>query len=185
MTGVLLGSEAAAGNESPDFGVEQVVVANNLILGTHHGVAWWNDEGNDRASNTYLGLEIVSNVLFGQEGSAIMVDEVPSGRTAPSDATLIDNIIYDGGQSFVIGNPEAWTITSNIFPDGAPPEASDASNLEGDPLLAAPAVDASPEDFQPSESSPCRNAGEPVASVPLDFACATRGTDTTTIGAFE
>ena len=184
MIGILLASEAAAGESSPDFGAEQVVLANNLILGTYHGISWWDCSGNSRASNTYLGVEIVSNVIFGQEASALSFDPVPAGRTPPSDATLINNIIYDGSQAFA-GDPDAWTVTSNIFPDGAPPEASDPSNIEGDPLLAAPAIDASPEDFRPSESSPCRNAGEPVASVPLDFACVSRGTDTTTIGAFE
>jgi hypothetical protein len=93
--------------------------------------------------------------------------------------------VYGGAGSVSIGNPGVWTITNNVFPDGVPPLATDPSNVATNPQLAAPAVAATPEAFRPSTSSPCRHAGKPVASVPLDFACATRGTVNTTIGAFE
>jgi hypothetical protein len=185
MDGILLASEAAAGSASPDFGAEQVVIANNLVLGTHNGISWWNDADNSRASNTYQGVQVVSNVVFGSEGSAISFDQVPAGRTPPASATLIDNILYGGTKSVSLGNPQAWTITSNVFPDGVPSLATASSNLATDPQLGGPAVNAAPEAFRPSTSSPCRHAGQPVASVPLDFACATRGTVNTTIGAFE
>ena len=52
-------------------------------------------------------------------------------------------------------------------------------------MLTAPAVAAAAEAFRPSATSPARHAGRPVTAVPPDFACATRGTADTTIGAFE
>jgi nitrous oxidase accessory protein NosD len=184
IDGVLLGSEH---NDGPDFGAQDLVIANNLVLGTHNGISWWDDDENGRASNTYQRVQIVSNVVWGSEENAIMFDKVPRGRTAPNGVVLTDNILYDGaaGASLQIADPAAWTITANLFPDGVPAAAGDASNITGDPLLAAPAVGATPESFRPSATSPARHAGRPVAAVPLDFACATRGTADTTIGAFE
>ena len=183
--GILMGAEAGDGS-APNFGADDVIIANNIILGTNTGVGWWDDDSNSRASNTYQRAQIVSNVIWGTTQSAIMFDPVPSGRTAPS-ATLTNNIIYEGanGTALQIGNAAAWTITANLFPDGKPAAASDASNITGDPLLTAPALAAAAEAFRPSPTSPARHAGRPVTAVPLDYACATRGTTNTTIGAFE
>jgi hypothetical protein len=180
--GILMGSEAID-SAAPDFGAHDVVIANNIVLGTHTGIAWWDDDSNARASNTYQRVEIVSNVVWGTEEDAIMFDKVPSGRTAPSSVSLTNNILF-GGVS--IGDPAAWTMAANVFPDGVPSSASDASNVAADPQLGGPlAVGAPAEAFRPSPASPARGAGRPVASVPLDYACATRGTSATTIGAFE
>jgi len=182
MDGILLGAEAGD-SSSPDFGADDVVIANNIVLGTHNGIGWWDDSDNARASNTYLNVQVVSNVVWGVEASAIAFDKVPSGRTPPSGATLTDNILFAGLQ---IGDTSAWTITANLFTGNKPSAASDPSNLTGDPqLTGTPAVSAAADVFRPSATSPCRHAGRPVAAVPLDFACATRGTTDTTIGAFE
>ena len=180
-----MGAEAGDGS-APNFGADDVIIANNIIVGTNTGIGWWDDDSNTRASNTYQRVQIVSNVIWSTTQSAIMFDAVPSGRTAPS-ATLTNNIIYEGsgGTALQIGNAAAWTITDNLFPDGKPTAASDASNIAGDPMLAAPALAAAAEAFRPSATSPARHAGRPVGRVPLDYACATRGTADTTIGAFE
>jgi hypothetical protein len=183
MDGILLGSEAGD-SSSPDFGADDVVIANNIVLGTHNGIAWWDDTDNTRASNTYQRVQVVGNVAWGSQQNAIMFEEVSSGRTAPNGAVLTDNILY-GGSAVRIGDASAWTITANIFPDSVPSIASDPSNVKADPQLPAPAVDAPAEAFRPSTGSPARHAGRPVAAVPLDFACAQRGTSDTTIGAFE
>ena len=182
---ILMGSEAGD-DAAPDFGAEDVVIANNIVVGTHTGVAWWDDDSNARPSNTYQRVQVVSNVVWGAEQSAIMFDDVPASRTAPS-ATLTNNIVYEssGGTALQIGDISAWTITANLFPDGVPSAASDASNITGDPMLAAPAVAAAADAFRPAATSPARHAGRPVTAVPLDYACATRGTADTTIGAFE
>ena len=101
---ILMGSEAGD-DAAPDFGAEDVVVANNIIVGTHTGVAWWDDDSNARASNTYQRVQIVSNVVWGAEQSAIMFDDAPASRTAPS-ATLTNNILYEssGGTALQIGD---------------------------------------------------------------------------------
>ncbi len=184
IDGVLLASEHSDG---PDFGAEDVVIANNLVLGTHNGISWWNDDSNARASNSYQRVQIVSNVVWGSEKSAIMFEKVPAGRTAPTGAVLANNILFDGadGASLQIEDTGAWSLTNNLFPDGVPAIAGDASNIAGDPQLTAPAPTAGPDAFRPSPTSPGRHAGRPVAAVPMDFACATRGTVDTTIGAFE
>ena len=185
MDGILLASEHGDASD-PDWGADDVVVANNIVLGVHNGVSWWDDDENSRASNSYRNLAVVGNVVWASQQYAIMFDQVPSGRATPS-ATLTDNILYASSKGSVqLGDTGAWTITHNVFPDGKPAAAGDATNLAVDPQLSGtPAVDADAAVFRPAAASPCRHAGLTVAAVPLDFACAARGASDTTIGAFE
>jgi parallel beta-helix repeat protein len=184
MDGILMTAEAY--DSSPDYGAENVVVANNIVAGVHNGIGWWNDSGNSRASNSYLNVQVVSNTVWGSSQNAIMFAKVPSGRNTPS-GTLVDNILYGSSSSSLsIGDTGGWTLTSNDFPNGKPSGAGDASNIAVDPqLTGTPSATAAPTAFRPGASAAVRHAGRPVAGVPLDFACATRGTTDTTIGAFE
>ena len=185
MDGILLGAEAYD-MTVPAYGADNVVIANNVVLGVHNGIGWWDDTGNTKPSNSYVNVQVVFNVVWGSQQNALMFTKVPSGGAAPS-GTLLNNILYgSGGTSLNIGDIGAWTITNNDFPNGKPSSASDASNVAVDPMLTGtPAASAAPTVFQLGASSPCRHAGRPVAAVPLDFTCATRGTTNTTIGAFE
>ena len=104
-------------------------------------------------------------------------------------ATQKDKVIPVYMKQFALTAEESSWVYDNVVRswalDGKPTAASDASNITGDPLLTAPALAAAAEAFRPSPTSPARHAGRPVTAVPLDYACATRGTTNTTIGAFE
>lgn len=185
MDGILLVAEAYD-MTVPNYGADNVVIANNVVLGVHNGIGWWDDTGNTKPSNSYVNVQVAFNVVWGSQQNALMFTKVPSGGAAPS-GTLLNNILYGSGStSLNIGDIGAWTITNNDFPNGKPSSASDASNVAVDPMLTGtPAASAAPTVFQLGASSPCRHAGRPVAAVPLDFTCATRGLTNTTIGAFE
>jgi parallel beta-helix repeat protein len=142
--------------ESTRIGVSNLTIANNLIAGgTDRGISfWWTGVGG--VTNSYSGVKIYYNTIKDTNSTAIVFDAVGDGSPAPSGNELRNNIVYAGasGGSVRIGQPAAWTFSTNVFPDGIPAVASGPGTLAVDPQLVNPVRGGPAEGFKVTAGSP-------------------------------
>ncbi len=175
-------------NEQPVPGTgaftRDVTISNNIITGTGRGISYWQSWLND-TENTYADVRIFYNVIIYSRHDAIHFDEITTAYNQPNGNLLQDNIILAGanGVSVNIGNPTAWTITHNDFPDGIPTIASSATNFAVDPQFNSAMMAHGTGGFTLQSTSPMIGAGVVVDTF-TDFAGNFRA-NPPTIGAFE
>ena len=160
-------------SERPSAGtgayMNNVVITNNLIVGTGAGIRYWQSSVSD-PENSYRDLKLYYNVILGTDRAAIYFDEVGAGFNPPSGVMVKNNIIYAGnnGATLDIGNSEAWTFTHNNWPDGIPGltgvvAASD--NFTAPPKFVNPVIGGDATGFTLQAGSSSIGAGTPVAII--------------------
>lgn len=178
-------------NERPSAGtgayMNNVVIANNLIVGTGMGIRYWQSSAGDPA-NSYRDLKLYYNVIWATHRAALSFDEVGAGFNPPSGVVVKNNIIYAGnnGATLDIGNPAAWTFTHNNWPNGIPDlsgMAAAANNFAAPPQFINPVVGGNVTGFKLQAGSSSIGAGTPVAIV-TDYWGSYRGASPT-IGLHE
>ncbi len=179
-TGILLSMEHY--ESGPDITIENVVISNNLVLGTSTGISHWRDSRNKKPSNTYRNLTVCHNVVGETAGAAMRFDAVPEGTPAPTGCRAVNNIFFKGVS---LGNPAAWSFSHNCWPDGVPPAARDPASFAADPLFARPVRGGPPEGYKLTAPSPCLGRGTPVPAVTADFWGTPRKKTTPSIGIHE
>jgi hypothetical protein len=147
-SGITIANEGA----QPDHPVaEDLLITNNVIVGTGAGINYWHyPYAPTFAGNTYLNITITHNVIMGTQFTAVAIDEVPTLLyDAPSGILLANNIIFAGknGRAITLGNPEAWTIRHNVWPDGLP-SYGDPTGLAIEPEFVNPQLGGAMGGFQ-------------------------------------
>ncbi len=157
--GITIANEGA----QPDHPVaEDLLIRNNVIIGTGAGINYWHyPYAPNFAGNTYLNITITHNVIKDTQFTAVAIDEVPSLLyDAPSGIVLANNIIYAGrnGRALTIGNPDAWQISHNVWPDGLP-SYGDPAGLVIEPEFVNPQLGGSHAGFQLAPNSLANGRG--------------------------
>lgn len=182
--GITLANERVR-SEHPTL--DNIVVANNLLVGNGHGVNFWFDTGSDYTDNTYRNVTIAHNVIHDAQDTAVRFNPINTARyNPPRNARLHNNIIYQGGngKTLELHNLDAWRVTHNNWPDGTPAEAQHSSNNQLQPAFVNPTIQAGFSGFHLQDSSPLIGAGSRVTSVLLDYRGAFRP-NRPTIGLYE
>ena len=174
-------------NFPPSFPDEDIVIANNIIDGTNHGVSFFYDSANDVPQNTYLRVKVLFNVIHDVHSVAIAFWTRGSNSSPPSECVLAGNIVFAPSDSDAvdIADPSAWTFADNDFPNGVPPLGSGPGTLAKDPMLVAPSIATTGAGgFHLQTGSPCTGAAHAMIDAPIDFACSARATPMTSMGVF-
>jgi len=168
--GIAMGTESAA---APAV-LQDITVANNLILGTSVGILYARFTGLG-----YTGIGIYYNVVANTRKEAVWFD-----AAGTSSAAARNNVFFSGANNRAVGvNSTAWIIDHNVWPNGAP---QGTASVVADPQFTAPGNGGTaPEGFRPRVGSPALSAGAPVAAVPSDYACQTRSSTAPSIGIYE
>jgi hypothetical protein len=172
--------------EVPSLPDENIVVSNNLVIGTGHGISFWCDAGNTKPYNTYRNILVAHNVVKDVWWDPVGFDKVPDGSPAPSGCAARNNVFYKGkkGGGISIANPAAWTFSANCWPDGIPALAKDPASFKADPLFLKPETNA-PDGFRLSAQSPCLGRAQPLKEVAADFWGTPRRKTTPCVGLHE
>lgn len=172
----ILAAVEKTGNPNGIPSITNVIISNNLVLGTNYGIGRWQDTQNKAANNTYSNFQIYYNTIKDTKDTALWIDTVGGTYPAPGQSFLKDNIIYNGaaGGALLLGNPTAWTVSNNIWPDGIPVGDSAANgSLAIDPLFVSPSSAGGPysltaDGYKLQLTSPARGKGI-TTSVTADY----------------
>lgn len=148
-----------------------IILSNNLIVGTGAGIRYWHDTRGGYEDNNYRDFQVVNNVIIGTHKQPIDFEDVPSDYVQPTNATLHNNIIFRGlnGDKGNIGDLSAWTISHNNWPDGIPSFAQEANSFSADPMFVNPDFLGDATGFQLQEGSSSIGRGTSINDVPADF----------------
>ena len=95
---------------------ENIIIRDNIIDGACEGVAYWEDKGNTWESNTYRNIAIHGNTMMDIWDYDIHINRVSMPNVAPpKNAKAYDNRLSGPGNRMLIGNPEAWELSNNVF----------------------------------------------------------------------
>ncbi|MCA9967097.1 MAG: right-handed parallel beta-helix repeat-containing protein [Anaerolineales bacterium] len=174
-------------DNAPATQLDNIIIANNLMLGTGRGVSYWHDQSNLDPSNSYRNVSIVYNVIADTHEDAIRFDGVGLFSQPPQNVLVQNNIIFAGGNGEVlnIGNSEGWTFSHNNWPDGVPELAEEPDSFAANPLFANPGLAGRPEDFMLQPHSSSIGAGQPFAPLPVDYLGRLRDPQRPSLGIFE
>jgi len=172
--------------EIPPLADENIVVSNNLVMGSGHGISSWCDPSNRKPHNTYRNILVANNVVKDVYWDPLGFDKVPDTSPAPTGCAARNNVFFKGkkGGGLSLGNPAAWTFSNNCWPDGIPAAAKDPASLKADPLFMKP-DSGLPEGFKIAATSPLLGRGTPLKEVAADFWGTARRKAQPTIGLFE
>lgn len=174
-------------DNAPPTQLDNIIIANNLIIGTGRGISYWQDQSNLDPGNSYRNLSIVYNVIANTHEDALRFDGVGLFSEPPHNVLVQNNIIFAGGngETLNIGNSDGWTFSHNNWPDGVPELAEEPDSFAADPLFANPGLDGRPEDFMLQVGSSSIGAGQPFALIPVDFLGHPRDPQRPSLGIFE
>jgi len=172
--GISLGAEYYSSGALPPN--DDVLIANNLIVGTRNGLYFWSDSRNTTPDNTYRNMRVLHNVFTDMQREPVNLARVASTATLPSNCRFEGNVVVaaPGVSALQIGNASAWTFANNDFPNGVPTLAQEPGTFAKDPMFASPTIVSGPTGFRPKTGSPLIDAAALNASVPHDFWCAPR-----------
>ena len=167
-TGVMLANEHLPDHDVPERPLADITISNNIVTNTYSGVHYWHDPSRTRA-NTYRRVRVLHNVLMDSASAALRIDAVPGAHRRPAANLAANNVIYRGyeGATLTVGNPRAWRLSHNAFPDGVPRDGGTAG-IADDPAFTNPAG-GDPTGFRLEPGSPLIGAGTPVRGVPRDM----------------
>lgn len=170
----------------PSLAPENIVISNNLILGSGHGIHYWCDRANRKPHNTYRNLLVAHNVIRDVHWDPLAFDKVPDANPAPSGCAARNNVFFKGkkGGGISLGDPQAWTFSNNCWPDGVPAAAKDPASFRADPLFLRP-ESGLPEGFKVAAGSPLLGRALPLQEVDKDFWGTPRRKTQPTIGLYE
>ena len=172
--------------EIPPLADENLVVSNNLVIGSGHGISSWCDPSNKKPHNTYRNILVANNVVKDVYWDPLGFDKVPDTSPAPTGCVARNNVFFKGkkGGGISLGNPSAWTFSNNCWPDGIPGAAKDPASFKADPLFMKP-ESGLPEGFKIAAASPLLGRGMPLKEVTADFWGTARRKTQPTIGLYE
>lgn len=150
-----------------DTQISNVLIANNLIVGTGRGISFWHDSSNNDSSNRYQGVEVVYNVVQGTHDHAVWFDSVE----ASSDNQLHNNIIFAGqnGRLLDINNSGDWTISHNNWPDRVPGIGDEPHSFSAQPNFINPDPTGPAIGYQLQPGDRSIQAGLPIEGIASDF----------------
>lgn len=159
---------------------EDIVISNNLVVGTQNGVRFWNDGRNTSADNTYRNLRIVHNVFANMQRVPVGFPKLLATAALPRDCILAGNVIIaaPGINAVEIGNAGGWKFNNNVFPNGVPAVANEPGTFAANPLFKSPYISSGPLGFRPQAGSPLLGATSLSSDAPRDFWCAPRSLGT-------
>ncbi len=132
MTGINIAVENYSSSGS--IRSEDIVVRNNLILGTDRGINFYYDKNNTSSENSYRDLTLAHNVICNTVDTPIKF--ATAEGSYPSNNKLMNNVMCKGQTQsvtdLVINQDSAWTISHNSFPNGTGSK-SGANSVTGDP----------------------------------------------------
>lgn len=169
--------------DPPAYANEDILVANNLIVGTQTGLFFWDDSRNKSAQNTYRNLRAVHNVFADVRGSIVSFAGVASTATKPSGSVFAANVAIarTGSPTVSIGNADAWSFRQNDFVGGVPALAKEPGSFALDPQFTSATIASGPEGYRPKSGSPLIGAATIHVEVSRDYWCAPR-TEKTSLG---
>lgn len=172
--GISLGAEYYSSVVLPPN--DDILIANNLIVGTRNGLYFWSDSRNTTPDNTYRNMRVLHNVFTDMQREPVNLARVASTATLPSNCRFEGNVVVaaPGVSAVQIGNASAWTFANNDFPNGVPTLAQEPGTFAKDPMFASPTIASGPAGFRPKTGSPLIDAAALNASAPQDFWCAPR-----------
>ncbi|MCA9998903.1 MAG: right-handed parallel beta-helix repeat-containing protein, partial [Anaerolineales bacterium] len=154
-----------------DTAVREVLISNNLIVGTGRGISFWQDSRNNNRDNSYQGIIVAYNVIQGTHDASLWFDDVAGGFNTPSDNRLHNNIVFMGqnGHLFDLGNPEGWTISHNNWPDRIPGVADEPNSFSALPSFADPRLNGPATGYQLRLGDRSIGAGLPLTMTSVDY----------------
>lgn len=182
--GIMLANERRAGfTPQEERAIHDVLISNNVVVNSFSGVQYWHDRART-SKNSYRKIRVYYNVFKNSASAPLLVDAVPAAQRRPAGNVARNNVIYRGAdrETVVLGNPSAWSLSHNDFPDGIPAHRG-RSALAVDPMFTG-ATDSSLESFRLEDFSPLVDAGTPVGEVSTDIFGAPRA-DPPSIGVHE
>lgn len=147
--------------------INDVVIANNLIVGTGRGISFWHDSSNNSRENSYAGIEVVYNVVKDTHDHAVWFDSV--GATA--DNRLHNNIIFAGqnGRLLDISNSNGWAFSHNNWPDEIPGVANEPNSFSAMPNFVNPEPNGSAIGYQLQAGDRSIDAGVQLNRIDTDY----------------
>jgi hypothetical protein len=168
--GISMGTESA----SVPVVLQDIVVANNLILSTSVGILYARFSGLG-----YTGIGVYYNVVANTRKEAMWCD-----AAGTSSGVARDNVFFRGANNnAVIVNSAGWIVDHNVWPTGG---QQGTASIVADPQFAAAGNGGTaPDGFRLKPGSPALSAGTPVAAAVNDYTCKARSGTAPSIGIYE
>ena len=166
--GIKWAVEFNTANLFPAYGVEDLIIRNNLIAGCRKAFSWYHEApaAGPWLFYTFKDIKIYNNTCYGLTGSGLYLYANHANANIVSGCEFRNNIV---GNDLYMPSIVGWTFSNNDWVSGIPPIGQHPNSIALNPQFVSPAIGASPVNFKLLVSSPCIDAGIPVSQVLTDF----------------
>jgi len=149
-----------------------ILISNNLMVGTRRGVSFWFDPGNTHEDNTYRNLTIANNTISNFTEMAIKTSPV---GTRSANGIFRNNLIDAPSttQTADLDNQSLWSFSNNNWVQGLPGISGEQNSIAKLPGYAGGSPE-NVENFISPLDSPNVGAGTSVPGVSIDYFGETR-----------
>jgi len=153
------------------LGINDVLIANNLMVGTRRGVSFWFDANNTHPDNTYQNLTVANNTIANITEVALSVSSVGS---RPADGIFRNNLVdAPSAMQLAVDNQSAWSFSHNNWVQGLPGVGGEQNSIAMPPGYVGGGPE-NVENFVIPSDSPNVGSGISVPDVTADYFGETR-----------
>ncbi len=162
--------------DAPPLPLADIVIKNNITVGTRFGFYYGNYELGGGLHDTLIAHNTFANAT---DAAIFIASDKHSGTQ------VVNNVMFsDAGRALALGDPKGVSFSHNCWAGGdAPKDFLGQGDKRGDPMLARPGA-LEPSGYTMSPASDCARSAPRQAKAPVSFFGQERD-DPTSMGASE